>query len=101
MNRLASAAVAAVFTSGLVLASAGSAHADPYECYAYVLSSTQTVAGCHNGTGTYRATCICDHRLTGTDRRVYGPTVRIGQRSIATCAATEIPTFPSLQVVST
>lgn len=100
MKRLVSAAAAAALTAGLVLVTAGPAQAWPFNCIAYTYSSTQTAAECDTGTGTYRATCLCEHRRTGIDRRVYGPTVRVGQRSIATCANIEIPSWPGYQVIS-
>jgi hypothetical protein len=90
-----------VLAASAVLAAPAAAQADPYNCTAYRYSAHQTAARCTGGTGTYRAVAEC----IGLDavaraRAVYGPTVRIGGTSIATCRVSEAATRPSLQIMS-
>ena len=101
MKKVASAVSAAVVSAGLLMAGSGAANADPYGCIAYQYSRNQTAAECNSGTGTYRARAKCYNIYpAGSDYFTYGATVRIGQRSIATCGPLDTAGWPSVQIMS-
>lgn len=77
--------VPALLTAGFlaasgVLAAAGTAHAEPYDCSA---DSRRDVASayCNNGTGQYRVVAVC----RGVSGLQYGPNQRPGTASTLRC----------------
>lgn len=81
----ATAATTLLFTAGLLVAGAGSAHADPFHCSTAILDFRTTSARCATGTGTYRAVAVCSHYGTVVTYTRTGNTVRVGQTSKAYC----------------
>ena len=88
-----------LLTMGLLLAAAGPAQADPYNCSAYPRDSRSTSAICTSGTGTYRARAICLSPIS-TQYARSGATVRIGQLSHAVCSNADRPLEARVQIMS-
>lgn len=102
MNGIASIAAVAALSAGSFLVGSGTAHADPYDCIAYQYSRNQTAAECGSGHGSYRAVAKCYNvHPAGSDYWVYGPTVRVPSRSVATCGPLDTAGMPRVQIMST
>ena len=90
--------IPAILSAAAVVASPGAAQADPTSCLAWKYSLSQTAAQCNGGTGTYRAVALCSYVIG--QYRAYGPTVRIGGLSVASCASGHLASNPSVQIMS-
>jgi hypothetical protein len=95
-----SAAAVSILTAGLLTATAGSAHADPFNCSAYFINSKTTAALCRSGSGTYRAVASCSYLNTAYYFSRSGSTVRVGQISRAYCPAGSYARNYDVQIVS-
>lgn len=86
-KRLAGVLGAAVLAAGGVVVTAGPAHAEPFDCEAWVQGSDQRTgaAACWSGSGQYRVVGGCLRVIGGGSYRDAGPTVRVGSISTYTC----------------
>lgn len=98
-NKAVAAAATSLLTISLLLAAAGPAQAEPYNCSAYPRDSRSTSAICTSGTGTYRARVICLSPIS-TQYARSGSTVRIGQLSHAVCSNADRAIEARVQIMS-
>lgn len=83
--------------TGLV-ATAGSASADPYDCSVSTYNKTWGRGTCTNGTGTFRVYTRCD-KPWASDYTVYASHyTRVGETSWASCSDGNRAYSPGIQI---
>lgn len=85
MKRMTSLAVSVILGTGLLVGGASPAYADAYDCRTWYPTVNKASGTCTNGTGEFRVYTRCEASLN-LDYWRYGPWVRVGQTSTASCS---------------